>query len=139
MNAEDALRKIALLRQIKTANGALDAEVDTAERLVKALMARYAINLEDVPSASSAPVFRMTWVYWQNLADQFGLSLHHFGHRGNARIGRDRILYVNLRASQWWVEQQSAGGWKTIARDWGLESLRRYLDQSLRGYSLMRR
>jgi len=139
VNADDALRKIALLRQIKTAHGALDAEAKTAERLVKALMERYAIKSEDIAHASAAPVFRMTWVYWESLLDQFGLTLHHFGHRGNAQIGRDRIVYVNLRNSQWWLEQRAAGGWKTIVRDWGVESLRRYLDAHARGYSFMRR
>jgi len=137
--AQDALRKIALLRQVSSANGALDAEVDTAERLAKALMDRYAIRPDDVPSGLPAAGSRMIWVYWQDLLERYGLTLRHFGYRGNAAIGRDRMVYVNLRTSQWRIEQQSARGWTTIMRDWGVESLHRYLDRQMRGYSLMRR
>jgi hypothetical protein len=67
MKAEEALRKIGLLRRVKTENGALAAEADSAARLVKALMERYAIKADDIPAASQTPVFRMTWIYWQDL------------------------------------------------------------------------
>jgi hypothetical protein len=139
VRAEDALRKIGLLRKVKAENGALAAEVDNAARLTKALMERYAIKAEDIPAASAAPTFRMTWVYWQDLLSQFGLQLRRFGHRGNAAIGNDRIVYINLRTSQWWIEQRSNGGWQTNVRDWGVEALRKYLDERARGYSFFRR
>jgi hypothetical protein len=139
VRAEDALRKIGLLRKVKTENGALAAEADNAARLAKALMERYAIKAEDIPAASPTRAFRMTWVYWQDLANQFGLKLRHFGHRGNATIGNDKVVYINLRTSQWWIEQRSSGGWQTSARDWGVETLQKYLDEHARGYSLFRR
>ena len=133
MKAEEALRKIGLLRRVKTKNGALAAEADNAARLVKALMERYAIKADDIPADSQTPVFRMTWIYWQDLLHQFGLQLRHFGHRGNAAIGDDKIVYINLRTSQWWIEQKSGGGWQTSVRDWGVESLRTYFDEHARG------
>jgi hypothetical protein len=102
-------------------------------------MERYAIKAEDIPAASQTSSFRMTWIYSQDLLRQFGLELRHFGHRGNATIGDDTIVYINLRTSQWWIEQQSRGGWQTSVRDWGVESLRTYLDQHARSYSFFRR
>jgi hypothetical protein len=139
VKAEEALRKIGLLRRVKTENGALAAEADNAARLVKALMERYAIKADDIPAASPTPAFRMTWIYWRHLLHQFGLQLRYFGHRGNATIGHDKIVYINLRTSQWWIEQKSSGGWQTSVRDWGVESLRTYLDEHARGYSFFRR
>jgi hypothetical protein len=139
MNTQDALRKIGLLRKIKTENGALAAEADNAARLAKTLMERYAIKSDDVPSASQRSAFRLTWIYWQELFKEFGLQLRHFGHRGNAAIGQDKIVYIKLAADQWWIEQRSSGGWQTTARDWGVESLRQYLNEHARGYSLFRR
>jgi hypothetical protein len=139
MKAEEALRKIGLLRRVKTKNGALAAEADNAARLVKALMERYAIKADDIPGDSQTPVFRMTWIYWQDLLHQFGLQLRHFGHRGNAAIGDDKIVYINLRTSQWWIEQKSGGGWQTSVRDWGVESLRTYFDEHARSCSFLRR
>jgi hypothetical protein len=140
MRAEDALRKIGLLRRMRTENGASAAEADNAARLAKALMERYAIKPEDVRSDSHASAFRMTWVYWQELLHDFGLQLRHFGHRGNAEMGRDRIIYITLRTGQWWIEQRLHGGWQTGARDRGVESLREYLTQHApRSYTLLRR
>ena len=140
MRAEDALRKIGLLRRMRPENGASAAEADNAARLAKALMERYAIKPEDVRSDSHAPALRMTWVYWQELLHEFGLQLRHFGHRGNAEMGTDRIIYVTLRTGQWWIEQRLQGGWQTGARDWGVESLREYLSvHAPRSYSLFRR
>jgi hypothetical protein len=123
---------------MKTENGALAAEADNAARLAKALMERYALKADDIPTVSR-PVFRMTWVYWQDLFRQFRLQLRHFGHRGNATIADDKIVYINLHTSQWWIEQKSNGGWQTSVRDWGVESLRTYLDKHARSYSFLRR
>ncbi len=139
MRAEDALRKIGLLRRVKTENGALAAEAESAARLVKALMERYAIKAEDIPAVSQTPAFRMTWIYWQELLREFGLQLRRFGHRGNATFGEDKIIYINLRTAQWWIEQRSSGSWQIRIRDWGVESLRKYFDEHARGYSLFKR
>ncbi len=139
MKAQEALRKIGLLRKIKTENGALATEADNAARLVKALMDRYAIKADDIPAITQTPIYRMTWIYWRDLLHQFGLKLRHFGHRGNATIGNDKIVYINLRTSQWWIEQKSNGGRQTSVRDWGVESLRTYLDEHARSYSFSRR
>jgi hypothetical protein len=139
MRAEDALRKIGLLRRVKTENGALAAEAESAARLAKALMERYAIKAEDIPAASQRPAFRMTWIYWQELLNEFGVQLRHFGHRGNAVLGKDKIVYINLRTGQWWIEERPSDGWHTGARDWGVESLRKYLNENKRGYSLFSR
>jgi hypothetical protein len=139
MKAQEALRKIGLLRKIKTENGALATEADNAARLVKALMDRYAIKADDIPSITQTPIYRMTWIYWRDLRHQFGLKLRHFGHRGNATIGNHKIVYINLRTSQWWIEQKSTGGRQTSVRDWGVESLRTYLDEHARSYSFSRR
>lgn len=139
MRTEDALRKIGLLRKIKTENGALKAEADNAARLAKALMERYAIKAEDLSTVSPRPAFRLTWIYWQELLREFGLKLRHFGRRGSAEVGDDKIVYIRLGTNQWWIEQRSSGGWQTVIRDWGVESLRKYLSEHARGYSLFRR
>ena len=139
MKTEDALRKIELLRKMKTENGALAAEAENAARLAKALMERYAINADDVSTAPERPAFRLTWIYWQELLKEFGLRLRHFGRRGNAAIGNDKMVYIKLGANQWWIEERSGGGWQTTARDWGVETLRLYLSKHARSYSLFRR
>jgi hypothetical protein len=139
MRAEDALRKIELLRRVKTENGALAAEAESADRLAKTLMERYAIKTEDIPAASEGRAFRMTWIYWQELLNEFGLRLRHFGYRGNAMLGKDKIVYINLRSGQWKIEESPGDGLHNGARDWGVESLRTYLNENQRGYSLFRR
>lgn len=138
MRTEDALRKIRLLRKVRTENGALASEAENAARLVKALMERYAIKAEDLPGASQRPASRMTWVYWQELLNEFGLQLRHFGRRGNAIIGNDRTVYIKLGTAQWWIEQRSGRSHQTSVRDWGVETLRSYLNEHARRYSLLR-
>jgi hypothetical protein len=138
MKAEDALRKIGLLRKVKTENGALAAEAENAARLARALMERYAIKAEDIPSPSRRSAFRLSWIYWHELFKEFGLKLRHFGGRGSVEVGGDKIVYIKLGANQWWIEQLTGGGWQMIARDWGVESLRQYLREHARGHSLFR-
>jgi len=139
MKAEDALRKIALLRKISIDNGAVAAEVATARRLQKALMERYAIKAWDVPGASPATASRLTWVYWQELLDEFDLRLNHFGDRGSAAVGNNK-LYIRLSTNQWWIEERLRGGWRTTLRARGVESLRKYLSEKApRSYSFFRR
>ena len=92
MTVEDALRKIALLRKVSTDNGALPAERETAYRLQKALMERYAITDQQIPDVSpTATIFRLNWGYWQELLDEFGLRLNRFGNRGSIAVGSNTI------------------------------------------------
>ncbi|HEY9157716.1 hypothetical protein [Candidatus Binatus sp.] len=139
MTAEDALRKITLLRKVNTNNGAVAAEVETARRLQKALMERYAIKSYDIPGASPATVSRLTWVYWQELLEEFGLPLNHFGNRGSAAVGSNK-LYIRLDTNQWWIEEKFPAGWRTTVRNRGVEPLRKYLKENApRSYSFFKR
>jgi hypothetical protein len=139
MTLEDALRKIALLRKISTDNGALAAEAENAHRLQKALMERFAINAQDIPVAKPRTIFRLSWTYWQELLDEFGLSLARLGNRGSTMLGNSRVC-IRLDKNQWRVEERSPGGWQTKARDQGVDSLRKYLnDHGRRSYTFLRR
>ena len=138
MSAEDALRKIRLLSQITRENGASAAEADNARRLAKALMDRYTIKPEGSPIVQE-PAPKLTWIYWQELFNEFSLQFSHFGYRGRAAIGHDRLVYVMLTTGQWSIEKRSNGGSRTILRDRGVASLRKYLCQHARTYSLLRR
>jgi hypothetical protein len=139
MKTEDARRKIALLGRVSTDSGAAAAERETAYRLQKTLMERYAIEAEDIPRAAQSTVFSLTWSYWQELLDGFGLCLNHFGTRGSAMVGSSK-LYIALASNQWSIEEKAAGGWRTTARDKGVESLRKYLNEHApRSYTFLRR
>lgn len=129
MTAEDARRKIALLRRVRSDNGAVPAEVEAAYRLQKALMARFALDDEDFAERSQATPFRLHWDYWRELLDEFGLTLRRFGGRGSAEVGGNMIVYIRLAANQWWIDEKSSTGWKTTIRDNGLDSLRTYLKE----------
>lgn len=61
------------------------------------------------------------------MLENFGLQLRRFGGRGNAMIGRDRIVYIKLDTGQWWIDRKSPGCLETVNRDIGIESLRAYL------------
>ena len=89
-------------------------------RLQKVLMERYAIKPQDIPEAPRAPgVFRLNWSYWQELLEEFGLTLGKLGNRsGSAAIGTNSRVVIRLDKNQWWAEQKSPGGWQTTARDW---------------------
>jgi hypothetical protein len=130
MTVEDALRKIALLRRVSADKGALAAERETAHRLQKVLMERYAIKAQEVPEGPppTAP-FRLHWDYWQELLDEFDLKLRHFGGRGSAEVGSNMIAYIRLATNQWWIDEKTPRGWQTTVRDNGLDSLRAYLKE----------
>jgi len=139
MKTEDALRKIALLRRMNTDNGAAAAEAETAARVQKALMERYAITAENI-FAVSRTTSRLTWIYWQELLQEFGLRLDQFGHRGSATVVNNSKVHIRLDKNQWWIEERSPGGWQTTARNWGVESLRKYLNEHApRSYSFFSR
>jgi hypothetical protein len=131
MTVEDALRKIALLRKVSEDKGALAAERETAHRLQKVLIERYAIEFKDIPEVAPAKAtpFRLNWDYWRGLLDEFDLNLTHFGGRGSAEIGKKMIVYIRLATNQWWIDEKSSPGWNTIIRDNGLDSLRAYLKE----------
>jgi uncharacterized protein DUF2786 len=138
MRFEDALRKIRHLRRLVPENGASEAEAQTAERLVRSLMERYSIGREDLRPVASPPS-RMTWVYWEQLLAEFGISLNRFGVRGSASLGSDALILIRLTANQWHLQQSSPNGWEVIVRDFGVESLRAYLVKyGRRVYSLAR-
>ena len=140
MTVVDAERKIALLRKVNTDNGAMAAETENAARLEKALMERFAIKAEDVPSARPPTVSRLTWTYWQELLEEFGLHLEIFGGRGSATVGDNNKLYIRLGTNQWWIEERSLGGRRATVRNLGVESLRKYLNEhAARNYSFFRR
>jgi hypothetical protein len=128
MTAEDARRKVGLLRRINADNGAVAAEAETARRLQTALMARYAIKARDIPAASPTPASSLTWIYWQELLQEFGLRLDQFGYRGSASVGSKKV-YIRLDKNQWWIEETLPRGRQNTARNWGVESLRKYLKE----------
>jgi hypothetical protein len=136
MRVEDALRKIRLLRRLIPANGASEAEAETATRLAQTLMERYCIKIDDVrPIATPSP--QMTWVYWEHLLAEFGMSLESFGRRASVRLANGALIVIRLAANQWHVQHPSSDGWKIMARDFGVESLRVYLaEHGPRSYSL---
>jgi hypothetical protein len=140
MTVEDALRKIALLRRLSTDKGALAAERETAYRLQKVLMQRYAIKDQEIPDGRpTTRPFRLNWDYWQELLDEFGLSLTRFGGRGSAKIGNN-IAHIRLAANEWWIEERTPRGCQITIRDRGLDSLRSYLkEHAPKSYSFYRR
>ena len=138
MRFEDALRKIRLLRRLVPEKGASEAEAETAARLIRSLMERYSIGKEDLQPVAS-PSSRMTWVYWEQLLAEFGISLNRFGGRASASLGNDALILIRLTAGQWQIQQKSPMGWEIIVRDFGVESLRAYLAKyGPRVYSLAR-
>lgn len=137
LRAAEILRKIRLLSEVNTKNGASAAEADNAQRLARALMDRYSIKIvEERPAAQQRPAAKLTWVYWQELFYEFCLQFSYLGYRGSAAIGHDRTVYIKLNTGQWSVEKRSKnGGMQTVARDVGLETLRKYLSAHARTYS----
>ncbi|MFZ0680641.1 hypothetical protein [Candidatus Binatus sp.] len=141
MTVEDALRKIALLRRVSTDKGALPAEREAAYRLQKVLMQRYAIKDQEIPDGQTTTrPFRLNWNYWQELLDEFGLSLNRFGGRGSVEIGNNIVAHIRLAANDWWIEVRTPREKQITVRDRGLDSLRVYLkEHAPKGYSFLRR
>jgi len=136
MRLEQAQRKIQLLSRITPENGALLAEAQTAAKLARALMERFAVQAEHArtaPTASSRPA----WVYWENLLGEYGIGLNHFGVRGSAQLGRGLVAFIKLDTGHWSVKREGSDGLTLIASDFGVESFRTYLrENGPRSYSL---
>lgn len=126
MNSEDARRKLQLLQRVKPENGFSDAEAENAVHLSLVLVKRFSIRTEEV-RPTPAPSFALSWVYWEHLADEYGLKLHRFGGRGNLVLPDNKAAFIKLSTGEWWVQRTVAGGHERIARNWGVESLREYL------------
>jgi hypothetical protein len=140
MKVEDAMRKIALLRRISADKGALAAERETAYRLQKMLMERYAIKAQEIADTPKARPFCLNWDYWKELLNEFDLSLTHFGGRGSVEIGINIIAHIRLAANEWWIEERTPRGRKITVRDRGFDSMRTYLkEHAPKSYSFMRR
>ena len=137
LRAADILRKIRLLSEVNTKNGASAAEADNAQRLARALMDRYSIKAEEERPVSQRPAAKLTWVYWQELFNEFWLEFSYLGYRGSAAIGHDRTVYIKLNTGQWSVEKRSNTGTQIVARDIGLETMRKYLSAHARTYSFL--
>jgi hypothetical protein len=137
VRAADILRKIRLLSEVNTKNGASAAEADNAQRLARALMDRYSIKAEEERPVSQRPAAKLTWVYWQELFNEFWLEFSYLGYRGSATIGHDRAVYIKLNTGQWSVEKRSNAGTQIVARDVGLETMRKYLSAHARTYSFL--
>ena len=137
LRAADILRKIRLLSEVNTKNGASAAEADNAARLARTLMDRYSIKAEEERPVSQRPAAKLTWVYWQELFNEFWLEFSYLGYRGSAAIGHDRTVYIKLNTGQWSVEKRSNAGTQIVARDVGLETMRKYLSAHARTYSFL--
>ncbi len=125
MNLTDAIRKIRQLRMVSRDRGATPAEIENAESRVRALMERFAISTEAPPEPR--PLFRMSWVYWEHLLGEYGLELRRFGKRGNAQIGRDRLIVIRLDSGHWRIQRSAATTGAPLAAGVGIETLREYL------------
>jgi Protein of unknown function (DUF2786) len=126
MKVEDALRRIRLLRRVIPANGAFEAEAETATRLAQVLMERHAISADDVRPLAT-PSARMTWIYWEQLLTEFGMRLERFGRRACVRLGTACLSLSGSRLTSGTrsIHHPMAGkswlgilAWKPCARIW---------------------
>jgi hypothetical protein len=125
VNLSDALRKIRLLKAVSVEHGSSPMEVETARNLIRTLMERFAVPTDMAPERPQ--VFQMSWVYWEHLLGEYGLELRRFGKRGNAQVGRDRMVLIRLDTGHWRVRQRGQGGGTLIAAGVGVETLREYM------------
>jgi hypothetical protein len=77
-------------------------------------MERYSIGIADL-SPVATPPSRMTWVYWEQLLADFGMSLDRFGQRASVRLGNGALIIIRLAANQWHAQQSS---FRLAARPW---------------------
>jgi len=139
MRQEDALRKVRLLHDYSTDKGAFAAEAENAANLAKLLMERYGIAKEQARPPQEHTHERTTWIYWDNLFNQFGLEVRHFGRRGNALLGNGETAVIHLDKGEWHVQKPSPTGWMIVAKGQGTQSLGNYLARNVpRVYSMFR-
>jgi hypothetical protein len=141
MNSEDARRKLQLLQQVRPENGFSDAEAENAVHLSLLLVKRFSIRAEELrPNPTPARSFALSWVYWQHLADEYGLELHRFGGRGSLVLPDSKTAFIKLGTGEWWVQRTVAGRHERVARNSGVESFREYLAHNrTRAPSFLRR
>jgi hypothetical protein len=128
LDREAALRKIGLLRRVIGERGATLGEVENATRLAQRLADALALHPDDVVRVKREPRLNThrSWVYWEQAAREFGLPLHHFGSRGNLRVG-DCLVVIDFDRQLWTVKQGSRAGYREIMRKTGLDSFRQFL------------
>src|ERR1700687_2778969 len=136
MNREDALRTICALRNITLATGALPAEVENARRLLKRIAERFAIELEERQPQPRPEHCSAVWNYWCFLLSEFRIEARRFRNRASGMMGTDRLIVIKLDTGEWQVQRVTPGGYQTVVKHRGLESLRLYLRENApRGYS----
>jgi hypothetical protein len=130
MTVDDALRRIRLLKMVKTENGFSENESETALRMTETLLREHAVEPEAV-LPSPPPMHRPSWVYWQNLLSEYGLNLRRFGKRGSATIASNQhVILIRVDTGEWQVQKMGPGGWQVVLRDVGLDSMRAYLSKN---------
>ena len=138
MNREAALRKVTLLRRVISERGATPAEFENATHLAKKLADNLALPEDEIirRTHEPRPTARRSWVYWEQAASEFGLTMNHFGSRGNLRVG-NALIVIDFDRSQWTVRKPSPMGYREVTRKTGLDSFREYLlHHAPRRYSL---
>jgi hypothetical protein len=136
LNREAALRKVGLLRRVSSERGATPSEVENATRLADRLADT--LQPEDLVRIKREPRLNThrSWVYWEQAAREYGLSLNHFGSRGNLRVG-DSLIVIDFDRQLWTVKQGSSAGYREVMRKTGLDSFRQFLQLKVpRRYSL---
>ena len=73
-------------------------------------------------------VINALWEHWHRLLGEFGVRLLHWSNRGNAALGEERFLFIQLDSAQWSVKRKERDRWTVIAGDWGMETLRDHLE-----------
>ncbi len=130
MKIEDALRKIRLLRRVTPDNGCSEAEAENAAAIMRSLMDRFVVRSEE-PRPSNPSIFRMSWVYWDHLLNEYGLELRRFGKRGSTSISRDTQAVMRLDTGEWRVQRGKPGGaTELLAEGKGLETFQTYLSKN---------
>jgi hypothetical protein len=136
MNHEDAIRRIHALRNVTLSSGAFPAEVDTARRPSKRIAERFAIDPEERQPQPRPMDSSAAWNYWCWMLREFCIEASRFRNRASATMGPDRLIVIKLDTGEWQIQRAALGGYQTIVKHRGLESLRLYLQENApRGYS----
>lgn len=135
MDRQEALRKIALLREMTLDNGASPSEAEVAARMVDDLLRRYVGESEkkvEAPTSVKVAVKaqEVSTEPWARLLDEFGFQLKTFNGRCSAGLSRTKRLLVRVEDQRWEVQESSAAGWKTASRGIGFHALRDYLTKN---------